>query len=180
MSHSHKEHREHAPKQLGFFVVTISSSRFEKSQKKEPVVDESGDVAKEFIISSGNRLEGYSLVPDDKLMILKAVVDALLKEQVDVIVTTGGTGFTPSDMTVETLRGIFDREVEGFGQVFRSLSLQDPEVRSASYLSKSTAGIVRGKLVYVLPGSPDAVRLALSQLVIPEAGHLVYLVRHSR
>ncbi len=177
MSHSHKEHRAHAPRDLGFYVITVSTSRFEKSKRKEPIVDESGDVAKQLIISSGNKLEGYSLIPDDKLMILKAVVDALCKETVDVVVTTGGTGFTPSDMTVETLRGIFDREVEGFGQVFRYLSFSQEEVKSASYLSKATAGIIKGKLIYVLPGSPDAVKLAMSELVLPEAGHLIYLAR---
>lgn len=177
ISHSHKEHREHAPKEVSFFVITVSSSRYSKTQRKEPVIDESGDVAKDLIIKSGNKVIGYSLVPDNKLLILKAVVDAILNDRVDVVVTSGGTGFTPSDITVETLRGIFDREVEGFGQVFRNLSLEQPEVKSASYLSKATAGIINGKVVYVLPGSPDAVKLAMEQLIIPEVGHLLYLIR---
>ncbi|QKR00336.1 molybdenum cofactor biosynthesis protein MoaB [Metallosphaera tengchongensis] len=177
MSHSHQSHREMAPKKLGFYVITVSTSRYQKFEKREPVVDESGDRIKEAVIKNGHELVGYSLVPDDKLMILKAVVDAVLMEKVDVIVTTGGTGYTQSDVTVETVRGVLDREIEGFGDVFRSLSLREPAVEAAAYLSKASAGIIKGKVVYMLPGSPDAVKLGMEKLVIPEAPHLVFLAR---
>lgn len=172
-----KSHKEHAPKVLNFYVITISTSRYEKIVKKEPVVDESGDIIKEKIISSGHKLIGYELVPDDKIKILKALLQALDNPEVDVIISTGGTGYSKTDVTVETLRGIFDREIEGFGEIFRFLSYQDEEVRSAAYLSKATAGIVKDKVVYVLPGSPAAVRLALEKLILPEVSHLVFLVR---
>ncbi|NON62249.1 molybdenum cofactor biosynthesis protein B [Acidianus sp. RZ1] len=174
---SHKRHREMAPKTLNFFVITISTSRFEKLQEKEPVVDESGDLIKQLIISSGHKLVGYSLVPDDKVKILKAISTALDDNNVEVIVTTGGTGYTTTDQTVETLRGIFDREIEGFGEIFRQISYNEKDVGSASYLSKATAGIVKGKVIYSLPGSPDAVRLAMEKLIIPEVSHLIFLVR---
>ncbi|EZQ04810.1 molybdenum cofactor biosynthesis protein MoaB [Candidatus Acidianus copahuensis] len=174
---SHKRHREMAPKTLNFFVITISTSRFEKLQEKEPVVDESGDLIKQLIISSGHKLVGYSLVPDDKVKILKAISTALDDNNVEVIVTTGGTGYTTTDLTVETLRGIFDREIEGFGEIFRQISYNEKDVGSASYLSKATAGIVKGKVIYSLPGSPDAVRLAMEKLIIPEVSHLIFLVR---
>lgn len=174
---AHKQHRELAPKVLNFFVISISTTRYEKMQKKEPVVDESGDIIKQKIITAGHRLVGYSLVPDDKVKILKALVEALDNPEVDVIVSTGGTGYSKTDVTVETLRGIFDREVEGFGEVFRFLSYEDPQVRSAAYLSKATAGIIQDKVVYVLPGSPDAVKLAMEKLILPEAPHLVFIAR---
>ncbi|AWS00559.1 MogA/MoaB family molybdenum cofactor biosynthesis protein [Metallosphaera hakonensis] len=177
MSHAHETHREKAPKKLGFYVITVSTSRYQKLSRREPVVDESGDKIKEIIISNGHDLKGYNLVPDDKIRILKAVIDALLTEGVDVIVTTGGTGYTPSDLTVETIRGVLDREVEGFRDVFRGLSLSDPKVGPAAYLSKASAGIIAGKLIYMLPGSPDAVKLGMEKLIIPEAPHLVYLAR---
>lgn len=177
MTHAHELHRERAPKRLGFYVITISTSRFEKMSRREAVVDESGDRIKDTVIRNGHDIKGYALIPDDKLRILKAVIDALLTDGVDVVVTTGGTGYTQSDVTVETIRGILDREVEGFGEVFRTLSLSDPKVGSASFLSKSSAGIVAGKVIYMLPGSPDAVSLAMEKLIIPESPHLVYLAR---
>lgn len=174
---AHKLHREQAPKVLNFYVITISTSRYEKMIKKEPVVDESGDLIKEKIISAGHKVIGYELVPDDKIKILKAFLQALDNPEVDVIISTGGTGYSKSDVTVETLRGIFDREVEGFGEVFRFLSYQDEEVKAAAYLSKATAGIIKDKVIYVLPGSPAAVKLALEKLILPEVSHLVFIAR---
>lgn len=177
MSHAHKKHRENAPKNLNFYVITISTSRYEKFLKKEPVVDESGDIIKQLVIENGHKVVGYSLVPDDKIKILKSFSEALDRDDVDVIVSTGGTGYSPSDVTVETIRGIMDREIEGFSDIFRLVSYQDSEVKSAAYLTKASAGIIQKKVVYLLPGSPDAVRLALKELILPEVGHLVYLIR---
>ena len=177
MSEAHKKHREHAPKSLNFYVITISTSRYQKFLNKEPVVDESGDLIKQLVIENGHKVVGYSLVPDNKVKILRAFSEALDRDDVDVIVSTGGTGYSPSDLTVETIRGIFDREIEGFSDVFRLVSYNDPEVRAAAYLTKATAGIIQNKIVYLLPGSPDAVRLALKELILPEVGHLIYLVR---
>ena len=180
MTHAHESHREMAPKKLGFYVITVSTSRYQKMSRKEPVVDESGDKIKELIISNGHELKGYALVPDEKVRILKAVIDAVLTEGVDVIVSTGGTGYTPSDVTVESVRGLLDREVEGFGDVFRALSLSDPKVGPASYLTKASAGILRGKIIYMLPGSPDAGKLGMEKLILPEAPHLTFLARSSQ
>ncbi|AWR93556.1 MogA/MoaB family molybdenum cofactor biosynthesis protein [Acidianus brierleyi] len=174
---SHELHRELAPKILNFFVITISTSRYEKMIKKEPVVDESGDAIKQEIITAGHKILGYDLVPDNKIKILKAFLNAVDNENVDVIVSTGGTGYSPSDTTVETLRKIFDREVEGFSDVFRMLSYNDPKVKSAAYLTKASAGIINSKVIYLLPGSPSAVTLAMKELIIPEVSHLVYIVR---
>ncbi|BAB67425.1 MogA/MoaB family molybdenum cofactor biosynthesis protein [Sulfurisphaera tokodaii] len=177
MSHAHKKHKENAPKSLNFYVITISTSRYEKLLKKEPIVDESGDIIKQLLIENGHKIIGYSLVPDDKIKILKAFTDALSIDEVDVIISTGGTGYSPTDITVETIRKLFDREIEGFSDVFRLVSFNDPEVKAAAYLTKASAGIIGKKIVYLLPGSPDAVKLALKELILPEVGHLVYLVR---
>jgi len=177
MTEAHKKHIEHAPKTLNFYVITISTSRYEKFVNREPVADVSGDLMKQLIIESGHKVVGYSLVPDNKVKILRAFSEALDRDDVDVIVSTGGTGYTPSDVTVESIRGIFDREIEGFSDVFRLVSYNDPEVKSAAYLTKASAGVIQSKIVYLLPGSPDAVKLALKELILPEAGHLIYLVR---
>lgn len=174
---AHKMHREHSPTNINFYVITISTSRYEKLMKKEPVIDESGDIIKQLIIESKYSIIGYDLVPDDKIKILKAFIVALENPQVDVIISTGGTGYAQTDVTVETIRKIFDREIEGFADVFRLVSFNDPEVRAAAYLTKATAGIVNDKIIYLLPGSPDAVKLAMKELILPEVGHLIYLVR---
>ena len=172
---AHEKHKELAPKSLNYYVITISTSRYKKLLNKEPVVDESGDLIKDILIRNGQNIVGYDLVPDDKVKILKAFANALDRDDVDVIVSTGGTGYSPTDQTVETIRPLFDRVIEGFGDLFRLYS--EREIGSAAYLTKASAGIIRGKLVYLLPGSPDAVRLALEKLILPEAGHLVYLIR---
>ncbi|QIW25097.1 molybdenum cofactor biosynthesis protein MoaB [Sulfolobus sp. S-194] len=177
MSHAHKKHRENAPKSLNFYVITISTSRYEKLLKKEPVVDESGDIIKQLLIENGHKIIGYSLVPDNKIKILKAFTEALSIDEVDVIISTGGTGYSPTDITVETIRKLFDREIEGFSDVFRLVSFNDPGVKAAAYLTKASAGVIDKKIVYLLPGSPDAVKLALKELILPEVGHLIYLVR---
>ena len=172
---AHEKHKELAPKSLNYYVITISTSRYRKLLNKEPVVDESGDLIKDILIRNGQKVVGYDLVPDDKVKILKAFANALDRADVDVIVSTGGTGYSPTDQTVETIRPLFDRVIEGFGDLFRLYS--EREIGSAAYLTKASAGIIAGKLVYLLPGSPNAVRLALEKLILPEAGHLVYLIR---
>jgi len=159
-------------------VISISTSRYEKLRRNEPVVDESGDLIKEVLIKARQKVIGYDLVPDDKVKILKAFAKALDMEEVDVLVSTGGTGYSPTDVTVETVRPLFDRVIEGFSDLFRLYS--EREIGSAAYLTKASAGIIKNKLVYLLPGSPDAVRLALEKLILPEAGHLIYLIRSSR
>jgi len=171
----HELHKEKGPKSVGFYVITVSTSRYEKMIRREPVVDESGDLIKQLMIEAGHKLIGYSLVPDSKPHILKAFADAIIDERVDVIISSGGTGYSNTDITIETIRPIFDREIEGFGELFRNISYQ--EIRSSAYLTKATAGIIAKKLVFLLPGSPDAVKLAVKELVIPEIPHLLHLIR---
>ncbi|MGC9105184.1 MAG: MogA/MoaB family molybdenum cofactor biosynthesis protein [Thermoprotei archaeon] len=175
---AHKKHKELAPAKLNYYVITISTSRYEKLVRKEPVVDESGDLIKEMLIRAGQNVVGYDLVPDDKVKILKAFAVALDREDVDVVISSGGTGYSPTDVTVETIRPLFDRHIEGFSDLFRLYS--EREIGGAAYLTKASAGVINGKLIYLLPGSPDAVKLALEKLILPEAGHLVFLIRSPR
>lgn len=110
-------------------------------------------------------------MPDDVSLIRTAVERALGLSEVDVIVTTGGTGFSPRDVTVEAVSPFFDRPIEGFGELFRHLSFE--EVGAAAILSRATAGLVGTRAVFLLPGSPKAVALALDRLILPEVGHLL-------
>ena len=113
----------------------------------------------------------HRIVRDEEAEIQAAVRDALEDAAVQAVVATGGTGVAPRDVTVEACRGFFDKELPGFGELFRFLSYED--VGTAALASRATAGIAARKPVFLLPGSRDAVDLAVRRLVLPELGHLV-------
>jgi len=175
MSFPHEEHKRAAPAQVRFAFVTVSTSRYNARRKGEVVNDESLQVAVRVLSEKGYPIVHYELVPDSPRHILRVLADLAEREDVDVIVFSGGTGPAPSDVTVTTLKPLFEKELEGFGDLMRFLSFFD--VSSAAYLSSATAGIVRGKLVFALPGSPRAVERALRSLVIPEVGHALAIIR---
>jgi molybdenum cofactor biosynthesis protein B len=155
----------HAP--LGFAIVTVSDSRTEAT-------DTGGRKLRELVEAAGHRVIDARLVRDEIASIRQAAETALETESVDVILLTGGTGISTRDVTVEA-RPLFEKELPGFGEVFRMLSYA--EVGSAAMLSRATAGTTRGRAVFVLPGSPAALGLAMSKLVIPEARHLLAQAR---
>jgi molybdenum cofactor biosynthesis protein B len=161
---SAEEHRRAASAVLGFAVVTVSDSR-------SPANDTSGDAIRNLISSSGHRIVDSALVPDDVAAIRAAVRRLLALPDTDVVVTTGGTGFSPRDVTLEALRPLLERTIDGFGELFRMLSFQ--QVGAAAMLSRAAAGLVGAKAVFLLPGSPKAVALAMEKLILPEAAHLV-------
>jgi len=166
-----EEHRAHAPESLGFGVITASDSRSAKD-------DTSGDEIRRQVLAAGHQVIDSLIVQDEFAEIRSAVEVFVSRGPLDVVVISGGTGFTPRDVTVEAVAPLFEREVRGFGELFRMLSWQ--EVGSAAMLSRATAGVVRDRAVFLLPGSPRAVALAMEKLVLPEAAHLVSLVRRRR
>lgn len=159
-----EQHRRAAPAVLGFAVLTVSDSR-------AAVNDASGTAIRELATAAGHRVEASDLVPDDVAAIRAAVHRLLAVPGVDVLVVTGGTGFSPRDLTVEAVGPLLDRPVEGFGELFRMLSYE--QVGPAAMLSRATAGLVGTRAVFLLPGSPRAVTLALEKLILPEAAHLL-------
>ena len=161
---SAEAHRRAAPTVLGFAVVTISDSR-------SPADDTSGDAIRELISAAGHRTLDSTLIPDDVAAIRTAVRRVLALPDVDVVVTTGGTGFSPRDLTLEAVTPLLERSVDGFGELFRMLSYQ--QVGAAAMLSRAAAGLIGAKAVFLLPGSPKAVALAMEKLILPEAGHLL-------
>lgn len=169
------KHKEKAPKKLGFGIIVVSSSKYRLFKNKARVDDVSGRLATALLEENGHEIFFYTIIPDSKLHILHAVTEALLNDKVDVVVTIGGTGLSATDVTIESLKPVFDKEVEGFGDVFRSISFR--EIGATSYMSRATAGVIAGKVIYCLPGSPHAVKVAIKELILPEAGHLVYIAR---
>ncbi|WP_290900105.1 MogA/MoaB family molybdenum cofactor biosynthesis protein [Ferroglobus sp.] len=153
-------------------VITVSTSRYEKYgdvrlEDLENVDDESG---KTIVKAFKDSTVAYKLVPDDTKMILKAVLEI----EADVVILTGGTGLNPRDVTVEALEGIFDKKIEGFGEVFRYESLK--EIGYNAILSRATAGVVNGKVVFALPGSKKAVELGVK--IIKDV--LKHVVTHAK
>lgn len=165
---SAEQHRQYAPAVLGFAVITVSDSR-------RPEDDTSGRTIREMAAASGHRVEDSTLVPDDVAAIRAALRRMLARPGVDVVVTTGGTGLSPRDLTLEAAEPLLDRPVEGFGELFRMLSYN--QVGAAAMLSRAAAGLIGERAVFLLPGSPKAVALAMEKLILPEAGHLLAQAR---
>jgi molybdopterin adenylyltransferase len=162
------EHRAYAPSSLGFAVLTVSDSR-------RAATDTSGEILRRLAVEAGHSVAGSELVPDEAEAIQEAACRLLALPTVDVLAVTGGTGFSPRDRTVPALAPLFEAEIPGFGELFRMLSFR--EIGAAAMLSRACAGVVVGKLVFLLPGSPKAVELAARELVLPEAGHLLGQLR---
>jgi molybdopterin adenylyltransferase len=162
------EHRRAAPAILGFAILTVSDTRSSGD-------DISGRTIRDLISQSGHRIVDSTLVRDEVAEIRAAVERLLELPEVDVVVTTGGTGFSPRAVTLEAAGPLLERPIEGFGELFRMLSYQ--QVGAAAMLSRAAAGIVpingSAKALFLLPGSPKAVALALEKLILPEAGHLL-------
>jgi molybdenum cofactor biosynthesis protein B len=150
--------------EANFAVIIISDTRDEKT-------DESGKIAKELIIDAGHEVKAYKIIPNDKAQIRNTVRELLKNPELNVIVTSGGTGISKRDITIDTLTELFDKRIEGFGELFRKLSYE--EVGEAAMISRATAGAVNGKLIFCLPGSKNAVRLALTRLILPGLGHMI-------
>jgi molybdenum cofactor biosynthesis protein B len=155
-------------------VITVSTSRYDRQTKEKPVVDESGDLAQRMVEGAKGVVAERVLISDEAKLLKGAVYRALRRADLDVILLTGGTGVSTTDVTIETVRPFFEKEIEGFGEIFRSVSYQ--RIGAAAALSRATAGVARGKLVMCLPGSPDAVRTAL-ELFVGEIPHVLHLVR---
>ncbi|HMD79287.1 MAG TPA: molybdenum cofactor biosynthesis protein B [Nitrososphaerales archaeon] len=169
----HEEHRHRAPEHLKVRIVTVSTSRYASMQEGKKFTDEGGDLAESEAKKGGHSVTGRALVSDDKKMI-RLEMTKFLSGGDDVMIFTGGTGVAKRDVTVEAVRPYFEKELVGFGELFRRLSFED--VGFAGILSRATAGIVKGKVVLCLPGSPAAVKLALGNFV-GELPHLVFVAR---
>ncbi|MGQ0798255.1 MAG: MogA/MoaB family molybdenum cofactor biosynthesis protein [Methanobacteriota archaeon] len=161
-----RHHKLHAPGSVACGVITISDSR-------TPDTDDSGRLIRDLLTAAGHTVPVAAVVKDDADAILAAVSRAA--ETCDAILTNGGTGLAPRDVTIPTLAPLLERTLPGFGELFRALSYE--EVGSAALLSGALAGVFRGRLLVCLPGSPDACRLALEKLVLPELGHAIGLLR---
>ena len=170
-------HREHAIKSAAIFIVTCSTSKAEQKKRGLQVDDPSGDEIERLVREGGHRVGGRTLIPD-RVDLLRATVRKALKSDADAIIITGGTGIAPSDVTVEAVSPMFEKQIPGFGELLRKISYD--RIGSAAMMSRATAGVVKGKAVFCLPGSPDGVVTAVSRLIVPELGHVLSIARQGR
>ena len=175
MSESTRMHKAHAPKALNFAVFVCSTSRYQSMQKGEATTDVSGDTIEFLLKGVGHNVLFKRVVSDDRVMIEHAVKSVLDNAGVDAAVFCGGTGITPTDVTIETVSPFLEKTLPGFGEIFRRLSYD--KVGSAAVMSRAVAGVAKGKALFCIPGSPDAVRVAVELLILPEAPHIV---KHAR
>jgi molybdopterin adenylyltransferase len=172
----HEQHRHGGPEHLKVRVVTVSTSRYASSKEGKAFTDESGDVAESETRKGGHSVTRRTLLSDDKNMIRREIKDFIAGDD-DVLVFTGGTGMAKRDVTIETVRPFLEKELVGFGELFRRISYD--EIGAAAVMTGATAGVVDGKVVLCLPGSPGAVKTAL-RAFLGEIPHLVYVARLSR
>jgi molybdenum cofactor biosynthesis protein B len=158
------QHRAQAPRAVRCVVCTISDS-------KTPETDTSGRLLEELLRGAGHEVVAYRLVRDEPSQVHAVIHEACLNPSVQAVIFTGGTGITSRDRTFEAIDAVLEKRLPGFGELFRMLSYQD--IGPAAMLSRAQAGVRAGRLVFSLPGSPAACRLALERLVLPELGHLV-------
>jgi molybdenum cofactor biosynthesis protein B len=175
MSDTTKKHKAEAPKKLRFSIFICSTSRYSQMKKGEKVHDPSGDLIESSLLEAGQTVLVRKIVSDDPTMIAEGMKQIMRRKDVDAVIFCGGTGITHSDVTIETVAPFLDKTLPGFGEIFRRLSYD--EIGSAAVLSRAIAGIAKGKAVFCIPGSPNAVQLCLSKLILPEAGHLI---KHAR
>lgn len=168
------KHEEKAPKTLRFALITVSSSRYVAKIKGKPYSDRSQEIASSIVLEHGHKVEVRDLVDDDLKMIRSMLMTLLKNENLDVVIFIGGTGFSRKDVTIEAVKPLFEKEVEGFGEIFRWLSFQ--QIGATAALSRATMGVIRDKVIICLPGSPHAVELALKNF-LKELPHLIYVLR---
>ena len=169
---SHEEHKQHAPKQINVQIITVSDTRTIDT-------DKSGLLIKQLLEENGHHITRHLIVKDDKTEIAQAIDKGVNDADTDCIITNGGTGIADRDVTIETIRPQLDKELVGFGEIFRYLSYTE-DIGTAAILSRAIAGVIRGTVIFATPGSSGAVRLAMNKLILPELGHTIREIRKDK
>jgi len=158
------DHKANAPEEIKIGVITVSTSR-------SIAEDESGKWISKEVEKSGHKLVLHKVVPDDKQIITETVKNAVNDKQPEILLLTGGTGICNSDVTIEAVVPMFSKVLSGFATLFTQLSYS--EIGTAAMLSRATSGIILQTVVFCMPGSLNACKLACNSIIFPEIGHLV-------
>jgi molybdenum cofactor biosynthesis protein B len=158
------EHKKLDNKNIGCAVLVTSDSRTE-------VTDESGKLIKQRLLDKGHQVVHYCILKNDATMLKNKINELIKQDTVQVIITSGGTGLSHKDVTVDTIQPMLEKKLDGFGELFRQLTYQ--ELGTASIMSRATAGVINGKIIICFPGSLGAATLAMDKIILSEIGHLV-------
>jgi molybdenum cofactor biosynthesis protein B len=176
MSETSKQHKDQAKKKLNFAIYICSTSRYHQLEKENTApTDVGGDMIQELIQTAGHTVMYKKILSDDQVMITEAFKDSLAVADLDGIIFSGGTGIASSDVTIEAISPLLEKNLPGFGEIFRQLSYDT--IGSAAVLTRAIAGITGGKAFFCIPGSPNAVKTAVEKLILPETPHII---KHTR
>jgi len=159
-NHSSRSHRK-----VACAVITVSDTRNKDT-------DKSGSLMIDLLTKSNHEVKVYEVIPDEKKGIQQMMKMVIQNPEIEAVIVTGGTGIAQRDVTIESIEPLFDKELPGFGELFRVLSYQ-LDIGSASMLSRAVAGVANNRMVFLTPGSTGAVKLAMNKLILPELGHVV-------
>ena len=162
---AYDEHKQHAQKQASCLIITISDTRTEAT-------DASGKLMAELLEQNGHRVARKAIVPDEPEMIAALLREGIASDNVQAILCNGGTGISARDRSYEAVEAVLDKRLDGFGELFRLLSYQ--EIGSATMMSRAVGGIAGNTAIFSVPGSKAAVELAMTRLILPELGHILW------
>ncbi|MDQ0496665.1 MogA/MoaB family molybdenum cofactor biosynthesis protein [Paenibacillus brasilensis] len=160
-----EEHRRESPQRVSCMVVTVSDTRTVET-------DTGGRLLMDLLETSGYEVARYVIVKDDYEGIRQLVSEAAAQDGIEAVLLTGGTGISPRDTTYEAVSSLLDKELPGFGEIFRYLSFAE-DIGSAAILSRAVAGTIGRTAVFSMPGSRGAVRLAMERIIVPELRHVM-------
>jgi molybdenum cofactor biosynthesis protein B len=162
---SYEQHQESSQQMIArCAVITLSDTRNEST-------DTSGKRLRELLTEAGHTVAQYRILPDEPASIAPVIGEFIMRADLDVILTNGGTGIARRDQTIDVIQRVIDLPLPGFGELFRMLSYE--QIGSGAMLSRAVAGIARGKILFAMPGSTKAVELAMTKLILPELKHLL-------
>jgi len=160
---SAQRHKKNAPKTVALGILTVSTTRTLAD-------DKSGQWISEQAVKAGHKIVDHQVIKDDADIIVSTVQKVIEAKRPQVLLVTGGTGITSADVTIEAIKPLFTKELTAFGSLFAGLSMD--EIGSAAILSRATAGVIGPAVVFCMPGSLNACKLACTELIFPELGHL--------
>jgi len=171
----HEQHKEKGPDTVNLALVIVSTSKFNELQENKSSSDKTIPMVTQILDQNQSVfLISSEIVSDNETQIIERLTRLLNDLSLHAIVFSGGTGLTPKDVTYEAIKPLLEKTIDGFGELFRYLSYK--EIGPSSMFSRALAGKIKNKAIFLLPGSPNAVKLALNDLILPEIKHMVYMI----
>ncbi len=171
----HEQHKKKGPDTVNIALVIVSTSKFNELQENNSCSDKTIPLVRQILEQNPSVFLTYSeIVSDNQIQIVEMLKSLLNDSSLHCIVFSGGTGLTPKDVTYEAIKPLLEKTIDGFGELFRYLSYKD--IGPSSMFSRALAGKIKNKAIFLLPGSPNAVKLALNELILPEIKHMIYMI----